>query len=304
MKRLKKLLLAGLLVTHFWNVSAGQTRTSSEPATTASPAPELKHLLERAGRRVQQYHDAMFSLAMTEVVKQQELRSDSRPKGRPRTLVYESVVLSRPPQASQPKSVPVITRTLKSVDGKPPRPQSLQPRSKCVDTNPPSAYGDPLAFLLPENQPRLLFSYEGEADLQGRKTAVVSFTSPPAPEPVKLVEKGDCFFLSRALRRKGEIWIDRESYEVLQLRWQLAETFNGKGRRKELRYEKSVFVVRFRPVTFQNPEQTLLLPTSSESIWVLKGARIAGFQTITEYTRYRRFVSSVEVKESDEEQKQ
>jgi len=223
--------------------------------------------------------------------------------------------LSRSAPTSQQNSFPVVTRTLKSVDGKPTEQNKLPQRSKCVDTNPQPAYADPLTFLLPKNQSNFIFSYEGEADLQGLRTAVVIITTPPVSEPVKIVDKGDCFRLSRGLQRQGKIWIDLNTYDVLQLQWQLAESFRGKipagvakfgifpvfRPSKELSYEKADTTIRFRPLTFQNPEQTLLLPRSSESTWILKGARIAGFRTATDYTRYRRFITSVEIKDSDED---
>ncbi len=92
-------------------------------------------------------------------------------------------------------------------------------------------------------------------------------------------DTGDCFRLSRSLRRQGEVWIDLNTYDVDQLQWQLAESFSSKTSAgvakfgifpvfrpaKELSYEKQEMTIRFRPVTFQNPEQILLLPSSSES---------------------------------------
>ena len=113
---------------------------------------------------------------------------------------------------------------------------------------------------------------------------------------------------------KGTVWIDLETYDVLQLQWELAESFSGKmpagvtkvglfpvfRPSRELTYEKSDFTMRFHPVVFKDPERTLLLPTFSESVWVLKGAGIAGFRTTTEYVSYRRFITSVEIKDANE----
>lgn len=144
---------------------------------------------------------------------------------------------------------------------------------------------------------------------------LILINQPPAFEPVKIVDTGDCFRLSRSLRRQGKVWIDLNTYDVVQLQWQLAESFSGKTSAgvakfgifpvfrpaKELSYEKQEMTIRFRPVTFQNPEQSLLLPSFSESAWILKGARIAGFRVTTDYTRYRRFLTSVEIKDSDED---
>lgn len=271
----------------------------------------LKDMLERVGERVKKYHDVMFSIAFREVLQQQELRSNATAKGKPRELIYESVVVARSSAANQKESFPLVTRTLKSVNGKAVKEQSLPQRSKCVDTNPQAAYSDQLTFLLPQNQTKFIFSYAGEDELQGRKAAVVLVATPPASDPVKILTKGNCFSLSRGLQRKGKVWIDLDTFDVLQLQWALAESFSGKmpsgvakvgifpvfRPSKKLGYEKSDFMMRFRPVTFRNPEQTLLLPIFSESTWILKGAGIAGFRTTTDYTGYRRFLTTVEIKD-------
>ena len=314
MKKLTRFLLIGLIVVGFNSMSWTQSQTLSNPATIDRDAPQFKNLLERVGERIQKYQDAMFSIAFTEILQQQELKSDGTSKNKPKQFVYESIVVSRRSPTNQQNSFPVITRTLKSIDGKPTE-KNLPQRSKCVETNPQSAYADPLTFLLPKYQTNFIFSYAGESELEGRKAAVILISQPPASEPAKIVQTGDCFHLSRSLQRLGKIWVDLNTYDVIQLQWQLAESFNGKTSvgitkfgiiplvrpAKEISYEKQETTIRFRPITFQNPEQILLLPSSSESAWILKGARIAGFRVTTTYTRYRRFLTSVEIKDSDED---
>lgn len=316
MKNLMRFLLIGFIVVGFNSMSWTQSQTlSNSEATDNKDATQLKNLLERVGERIQKYQDAMFSIAFTEVLQQQELKSDGTSKNKPKQFVYESIVVSRTLPANQQNSFPVITRTLKSVDGKPTEKKNLPQRSKCVEINPQLAYADPLTFLLPKNQSDFIFSYAGESELEGRKAAVILISQPPASEPVKIVQTGDCFRLSRSLRRQGKIWIDLNTYDVIQLQWQLAESFNGKTSAgitkfgiiplfrpvKEINYEKQETTIRFRPVTFQKPEQILLLPSSSESTWILKGARIAGFRVTTDYAHYRRFLTSVEIKDPDED---
>src|SRR5688572_2274293 len=156
----------------------------------------------------------MFRIAFTDIVQQQVLRAVGRSKGKRRELLYEPVARSRLSPSSQHNSSPVLCNTLKSVDGKPAKRQNLLPRMECLDTNPQAAYADPLTFLLTKNQSNLDFAYEGEVDLQGRKTAVVLITT-PARGPVNLVDKGECFFLSRGLQRKGKVWIDLNTYDVV-----------------------------------------------------------------------------------------
>jgi len=313
MKKLMGLLLISIIIAGFNSIGWTQSQPLNNPTTTDKDVTPLKNLLERVGERIQKYQETMFNIAFIEVLRQQELKSDGTSKNKPKEFVYESIVVSRTLPANQQNSFPVITRTLKSVDGKPTEQKNLSQRFKCVETNPRPAYGDPLTFLLPKNQNDFVFSYAGEEGLEGRKTAVILISEPPASEPIKIVVTGDCFRLSRSPRRQGKIWIDLDTYDVIQLQWQLAESFSGKTPAgvakfgilpvfrpaKELSYEKSESTIRFRSLTFQNPEQVLLLPSSSEHTWILKGARIAGFRTTIRYTQYRRFLTNVEIKDSD-----
>lgn len=314
MKKAVSFLLIGVIVAGFYSTGWSQSRTASGSAITDKNVIELKKLLELVGERIQKYHDTMFNIAFTEVLRQQELNSDGTSKNKPKEFVYESIVINSRAPANQQNSFPVITRTLKFVDGKPAEQKKLRRRSKCVETNPQTEYADPLAFLLPKYQSNFIFSYGGEADLENRKMAIILIDEPPASEPVRIVEKGGCFQLSRNLRSQGKIWIDPKTFDVFQLQWRLVESFKGKtssgaatlgifpipGAATEVSYENEETTIRFRQVTFQNPQQVLLLPFSSETSWILKGARIAGFRETTEYTRYRRYLTSVEIKDSDE----
>jgi hypothetical protein len=314
-KKLIIFALVSVIVTSFNLTSRGQSQSLSKPSAP-NDKEIVKNLLERAGERIQKYQDAMLSIAFTEILQQQELRSDGTPKNKPKEFVYDSIVVTRTSAVNKENSFPLITRTLKTVDGKPTEQKNLKQRSKCADTNPRPAYGDPLNFLLPKNRGIYTFSYAGEAELDRRKTAIILINQPPATEPVKIITKGNCFHLSRGLQGQGKIWIDLNTYDVVQLQWNLAESFSGKipagvakfgvfplfRPAREISYDKQEFTMRFRAVTFQNPEQVLWLPSSSESVWILKGAAIEGFRTTTEYTRYKRFLTSVEIKDSDEDE--
>jgi len=279
-------------------------------------ASRTKVLLEHVGKRVEQYHAEISNIAFSEAIRQQELRSDATAKRKPKEFVYETIVISQGPRpTSQP--APVMTRTLTVIDGKPVKTQALPRRSSCYDTNPQPVYQDHLNMLLPGNQTRFLFAYEGEENLLGHKAAIIAFSQPPAAEPAQLIKKGGCFFLSRALLQKGRVWVDLATYDVLQIQWQLAEPFHGKlgaGVRRvgvfavfqpsrEISHEKSETLVRFSRVAFQDPKQELLLPVASESTWLWRGGSVAGMKTTTEYSRYRRFRTSVEIKDPIENER-
>lgn len=293
----------------------GQNKTNNLNPDTKTDAEQLKVLIEKIGRQVQKNLNSMFGVAFAESVRQQQLKADASPKGKPTNFIYESVVIN----TAHAKEIgaedyrPIFTRTLKSIDGKPVEKQFPIEDSKCEETNPQTAYDNPLGFLLPKNQPDYLFSDGGETDFEGRKSIVILVAEKPVSEPLSIVEKDDCLLLSRPLRMKGEIWIDRETLDIVQIQWRQAETFSATIPKKVIKsgiisqvrpkttisYDKQDFTIRFRAVKFQNPQQTLFLPYFSESVWLTGGVKLAGMRTTVEYTRYRLFNTNVELIDSD-----
>jgi hypothetical protein len=331
-KNVPRLLLA---LAAFASTFVPQTTTAQRPAAEvgqraggdaqksrqAGPPDESGALLERVRGRVREYHARLFSVSFTEVVTQQALDSKMSPKGGPREYVFESVVARRARPGAGEETLPVVTRKLTRRDGKIVGEKERagweearrRERRKCGDREPADLYGDPLLFLLPENSAGHTFTREADADFEGRRVAVLAAEPPPAAEPVRLTFEGNCFRLSRGLRRRARVLVDPATYDVLQVRWELAETFAAEtGNRvvrkgiffrfapsRELSYERSDTTISFRPVRFRDPEQTLWLPVSSEHLRLTRGARDAGFRTAQTYSNYRRFLTSVEVKDTD-----
>jgi len=48
---------------------------------------------------------------------------------------------------------------------------------------------------------------------------------------------------------------------------------------------------RFKAVRFQDPDETLMLPVSTTSLKVTRGAGMPRLRTITEYSGYKRFLT-------------
>jgi len=315
MKSIFSLLLIFSLFLAGQNQAFGQNQTNNLNQSAETVAARLDELLERISKRVGENLDPMFSVAFTESIRLQELKADLSTKGKPKDFVYESIVTNRPTSANAADYQPIFTRTLKSINGKPFKGQISAENSKCEETNPQPTYENPLAFLLPKNQPNYIFSYGGEADLDGHKSIVILVAEKPISEPLAIVEKDDCLFLSRPLQIKGKIWVDSKNYDVIQTQWEQAENFSAEIPKKTVKigiiplvhpsvtisYDRQDFTIRFRRVKFENPEQTLLLPYFSESVWINKGMRLAGMRTTVEYTRYRLFKINVEVNDSDKE---
>src|SRR5688500_1133031 len=87
------LVLISIFFTSLNLTSLGQSQTSGN--STEVEKDKVKNLLERVGERIQKYQDAMFSIAFTEILQQQELHSDGTTKNKPKEFVYGSVVVTR-----------------------------------------------------------------------------------------------------------------------------------------------------------------------------------------------------------------
>ena len=104
------------------------------------------------------------------------------------------------------------------------------------------------------------------------------------------------------------VWVDAETFDVLRVESHLVREFEfesphagGAGlfgrfaRPRKIIYKREDYAVRFRPVRFKDPEQTLLLPEYAEWVTVIEGARRPAFRTTISFTNYRRFRSDVKV---------
>jgi hypothetical protein len=185
------------------------------------------------------------------------------------------------------------------IDGKPAKKNAGAPSPD------PTAYTTSLLFLLPKNQPSYTFSYVGEADWQGRKALVVDFT-PVKREPPEVTWKGG--FFRANFQRQGRLWIDPISYDVLQLDAHLVGPFEFKsprtvrkgpffvfGASRKFKIEKWDLTIRFRPTPFQDPEQTLLLPETAETVRVIHGSRVPRLRTTHSFTNYKRFTGEIKI---------
>jgi hypothetical protein len=112
---------------------------------------DLTDILTGLAARTQQYYDRFISIICTETVRQQELRYNLSPLGKPRVTVYELSV-SRDPSAEGEAEFRV-GRTLQSVNGRQAR-KNQEPG--CTD--PKTGSPEPLAFLLAGNQRRYKFT--------------------------------------------------------------------------------------------------------------------------------------------------
>ena len=263
--------------------------TAAEP-----PSTDVDGLLARVAQRVEAYFARAQSIICLETVRLQRLTPDLVPEGFARRLEYDLHVSWEP--AIDPDSVPKANmhRELRAVNGRTPR---TGDEPECLDPKPVSL--DPLEFLLPGHQGEYTFTYKGLDRVARRDAARLEYVV-THPGPPEATWQDTCVTLSLPARTKGRVWIDVASGDVLRLEEHMqgphdvavphdARRFGGES---WLTFERGDFAIRYKPVTFSDPDEIVMLPESTESTSVARGSRLRITRTFSDY---RRFVTDVKI---------
>jgi hypothetical protein len=259
---------------------------------TASP--ELATTLAQIGERVRDYYARAQSIICLETVHLQPLRADMLPDGPPRRLVYELRVAWEPSTDGQGAPRATVQRELISVGGRPPRPRD---KASCTDPKPVSP--EPLAMLLPERQSEFTFTRARDSRVNDRPTVVLDYRSlESAPPTVTWLE--DCVNVELPGMTRGRVWADALTGQVLRLDESLTGTFEfpvpvdlqrSRGAPRTLAIERADTSIRYKPVRFRDPEETVVLPASIDSVTVFRRSGIPRLRTSQVFTEYRRFLT-------------
>ncbi len=251
-------------------------------------------VLTRTAARVEQYFARAQSIVFFEKTTVQPLRSDMGLAGFARVLESDLRV-EWDPTATGPDAEAKVLRELRKVNGRPPR---VVDDRNCLDPNPISP--EPLAFLLPAERGTYVFNLAGRGTGKEANTVMVDFRSLETgkPEMKQQPDKHEgCFSINIPGRVKGRVWIDSETYEVLRIDQQLTGRVDfrvpfeqvRKGMVDVLIIERYDISIRYKPVTFHDPEETVLLPASVETLTMYRGAQ--SHRTTQAYSNYRRFMT-------------
>jgi hypothetical protein len=275
------------------------------PAAAPQPAPDLATLLAAVGERVANYYRRAQSVMCTETSTVQPIDRNWAMEGFARTVESElHVELDAADGDALPEAR--IVRDIRRVNGRPPRESDRKSRSGCTDPNPLSP--EPLAFLLPPQRDAYRFTSVRSGRERNRPALIIDFTSADRTSRPELIEdergREDCFDWKGPVPARGRIWVDAQTYEVLRIdRGLTGPTDVRVPWRLQQRYRFDPFVVldrdevtiRFRPVTFTEPDEVLLLPEAIESITVVRSGLQSTRRTET-FTGYRRFLTAGRVK--------
>jgi hypothetical protein len=279
----------GILAAAIALVIAGSTSPAAAPAAD----PELAGTLDRVSAKVRDYYQRAQTLVSTETVRTEQLGADYQPEGRARRLVYELRVEWRTPGSPNAMPEADVVRTLISVNGEAPE---ADEEPGCTD--PRAVSPEPLVMLLPEHRREFGFSLGRPQRLDGQLTTTLDYISLPVVGQ-KVTWQKDCVSIPLEGRTRGRIWIDRDTDAVLKLEEHLVGMIDvrvprdyARGNGQTWMYlERSDFSMRYEPVTFTDPDETLMLPAEIQSLRVFRGSRTSRMRITQTYSDYRRFLT-------------
>ena len=257
---------------------------------------DLPATLDRIGARVEQYYAHARSIVCTETVRIQPLDSSLVPEGPGRQLVYELRVSWEPPADPASPPDPTVLRQIVTIDGRPPRAKDLLrgPRGLgCMDPKPVSI--EPLAFLLPSRREEYTFKWAGAGRIDG-KTSVMLEYQWISRRPPAVVWDDECVkFEVPAVR--GRLWADATTGDVLRIDESLMREFSMRPPRGHARageqwvVERDESSIRYRQMAFHDPEESVMLPVSMNSITVIRNGAVPRLRIVQEFSNYKRFMT-------------
>jgi hypothetical protein len=266
-------------------------------ASAGSQAPaggDLSTTLDRVSQRVEQFYARARTITSTETVRIQSLNTGMGAVAPTRQLVYELRIVYEPTVDAGPPPEPTVLRQLVKVNGRPPRPRD---EPQCMD--PRSVSTEALSMLLPHRRGSFAFALGGSGRTDGRPGVILTYRSVEKGEP-EVTWKDDCVSVDLPGRSRGRIWVDPLTDDVLRLDEELVGIFEfpvplEQARRgtagPSMTVERADSTIRYKPVTFTNPDETLMLPSSVETLTWWRNAGVARVRTTQTFSDFKRFVT-------------
>lgn len=278
--------------------SAALIALSAMLSADQAAAVDVAAVLERAGLRVVEYFARAQSLVCLEKVSLQRLGMGWSADGPSRFVESELRLSWEPsPENPTPKEAKTVRQVLR-VNGSAPRKKDY---NNCTTPEQNAEEEQPLSILLPQQRSDYTFTAAGREAVEGRSAIVIAFKEVRKPTvDVSLIKDNeDCVSFDIEGGMRGKIWIDVETGDVLRLdRW-LSGLVEIPLPRKATRHggalswtmERWDSTIRFKRVSFDDPQETLVLPISSSSLQVTRGSGTPRLRTSTQYLSYRRFMT-------------
>ena len=257
---------------------------------------DVEAVLQRIQASVERFYSRALHVMADVRVRVRPMGRDFRSTGRRRNLLYEMrVEWAEGTDTTAPE--PVVMRTLLEADGRPAAPED---EPVCADPEPFSE--EPLAIFLPAQRKDYVFTWSGREREAGRETDVLEYRLRNDEAPT-IEWDGLCVSIDLPGHTRGRVWADAETGDVLRVDERLSGMFEfpvpreqrRRGMRRTMAIESSNSTVRYRRVAFSDPDETLLLPASSESMTIWRNAGVARQFITHEISNYRRFVTGARI---------
>ena len=259
---------------------------------------DVAAVLELAAVRVTEYFARAQAIVCLEKVSLQRLGAGFGADGPARSVESELRLTWEPtPENPTPKEAKTIREVVR-VNGSTPRKKDY---NNCTTPEQNAEEEQPLSLLLPQQRAGYTFTADGRTKVDGREAMVIAFREVKKPTvDVSIVEDNeDCISFDIEGGMQGKIWIDAETHDVLRLDRMLSGMINiplprqatRRGGRLFWTMERWDSSIRFKRVSFDDPQETLILPVSSTTLQVTRGSGTPRLRTSTQYQAYRRFMT-------------
>jgi hypothetical protein len=273
-------------------------------ASDAPLRPDVRAIVTRVGERVAAYYHRAQQLICLERSTVIPIDSSWTIQGFARTVESElRVELDALDGDAVPD--PQVTRQVLRVNGREPRPRDRKDRDGCTDPTPVSP--EPLAFLLPAHRDEYQFTAVRDGREGDRAALVIEFASAERVSRAELIESAsghdDCFGVKGDIAIKGRVWVDAATADVLRLEEHIAGPtdirvswpMQQKHQFSQwLTLDRYDFGLRYKPVLFSEPSETVLLPASSELVEVFRTG-LRSTRRLEVFSDYRRFLTDTRI---------
>ena len=260
----------------------------------------LETVLQRASEQVERYLARAQSIVCLEIVHLQPMNPGWGSTGFGRTVESELRLSWQPDIDGRASTEAHTLRQLLRVNGHKPREDDA---NNCTAPEQQAHEPHVLSLLLSSQRADHEFTLAGQTSIDGRAVNMIDYRMRrEATVESSMVEgRHDCVSFNLEGGLLGRIWIDAETHDVLKLDQRLSgmvEIPLPKKARAQANsplnwtLERWDTSIRFKRVTFQNPEEALVLPESLTSIRITRGSGLPRLRTTTHYKNYQRFLTN------------
>ena len=265
---------------------------SAQRAQTA----DVSATLDRVSEAVQTYFARAQSIICDETVRIQEIGADLLSGSSPARIVRNELRVSwQPAEDGETTAPPVVLRSLISVNGRPPR---AKDQDKCFDpaASSPELLGE---LFLPENRAKFQVTGRPPGKVNGKRALVFDMVD-LEKGPVFVEADENCAKFGKPGMTRSRVWVDAETYAVMRIEQSLTRPYDvtipadRKTRRvaRDLTVERSDHSITYKLVAFTDPDESILLPATFDTVQVLRNSAGSPRMRITSnFRNFRRFMT-------------